>query len=93
MEEMINEEVSKSLKFSHVGILMIDSLEAFTTQDMMILDNIISEGRGVVIVANKWDLVTDRYKTKAVRWMTKQLEKGFGDAKGIPLAFISAKTG
>jgi GTP-binding protein len=60
---------------------------------MMVISKILDEGRGLVIVANKWDKVTDQYKSKAVKWMHKQLEKGLGQAKGIPLAFISAKTG
>lgn len=53
----------------------------------------LEEGRALVIVANKWDLVDDKYKKKAVKWMEKQLEKGLGQAKGIPMAYISAKTG
>jgi predicted GTPase len=46
-------------------------MEAFTSQDMMVMNKIISEGRGVVVVANKWDLVEDKYKKKAVKWMEK----------------------
>ena len=72
---------------------MIDSMHAFTRIDMNIIDKVLREGRGVVIIANKWDLVDDRYKKKAVKWMEKQLEKGLGQAKGVPIAFISAKTG
>lgn len=72
---------------------MIDSMEAFTAADMSMIKNVLEEGRSVVIIANKWDLVEDRYKKKAVKWMEKQLEKGLGQAKGIPIAFISAKSG
>ena len=53
----------------------------------------LDEGRSVVIIGNKWDLIEDKYKKKAVQWMQKQLEKGLGQAKGIPIAFVSAKTG
>ena len=48
---------------------MIDSMEAFTSQDMRIVKQVLDEGRGVVIVANKWDKVDDKYKKKAVKWM------------------------
>lgn len=44
-------------------------------------------------MANKWDLVDDKWKKRAVKWMEKQLEKGLGISKGVPLAFVSAKTG
>lgn len=81
------------MNYSHVVCVMIDSMEAFTGVDMQIIDKVLEEGRAVVVIANKWDLVDDKYKKKAVQWMEKQLEKGLGQAKGIPIAFVSAKTG
>jgi len=51
---------------------------------------VLEEGRGLVIVANKWDLIDDKYKKKAVSWMEKQLARGLGQAKGIPITFVSA---
>lgn len=62
-------------------------------QDMMVVQNILEEGRALVIAANKWDLVADNYKQKAVKWMNKQLERGLGQSKGIPLTYVSAKDG
>ena len=50
---------------------MIDCMEAFTSMDMQIIDKVLSEGRALVIVANKWDLVDDKHKKKATRWMQK----------------------
>lgn len=38
---------------------MIDCMEAFTGTDMHIIDKVLEEGRAVVIVANKWDLIDD----------------------------------
>ncbi|CAI2358975.1 unnamed protein product [Moneuplotes crassus] len=93
IEHLINENMEKVLKYSHIAIVLIDAMEAFTIQDLMIMDKVISEGRGLVVAANKWDLVADKYKRKAVQWMNKQLEKKFRQAKGIPLTFVSAKTG
>lgn len=69
---------------------MIDCMEAFTSIDMQIINQVLDEGRAVVIVANKWDLVDDKFKKKAVTWMEKQLAKGLGQSKGIPLSFVSA---
>lgn len=72
---------------------MIDCMEAFTSTDMQIIDKVLEEGRSIVIIANKWDLIEDKYRKKATQWMEKQLEKGLGQAKGIPIAYVSAKTG
>lgn len=90
---MLQQDVFDAIKYSHVVAVMIDSLEAFTAADMTLIKRVLDEGRAVVVVANKWDLVDDKYKKKAVKWMEKQLEKGLGQAKGIPIAFISARTG
>lgn len=60
---------------------------------MQIINKVLEEGRALVIVANRWDLIEDKYKKKAVQWMDKQLERGLGQAKGIPIAYVSAKTG
>lgn len=46
-----------------------------------------------MVAANKWDLVQEQYRTKAVKWMNKQLERGLGQAKGVPLTYVSAKEG
>ena len=59
----------------------------------MVINKVLEEGRGIVIAANKWDLIEDKYKKKAVKWMEKQLEKILGQAKGVPLIYISAKMG
>ena len=93
IDEKVQEEVHETIKYSHVIAVMIDSMEAFTSADMSLVKMVLEEGRAVVVLANKWDLIDDKYKKKAVKWMEKQLEKGMGQAKGIPIAYISAKTG
>jgi len=93
VEILVNEQVEEAIKYSHVVCVMIDSMEAFTAMDMNIISRVLEEGRSVVIIANKWDLVDDKFKKKALRWMEKQLERGLGQAKGIPIAYVSAKTG
>jgi GTP-binding protein len=75
---MVNEQVDNAIKYSQVVCVMIDSMAAFTAMDMTIISRILAEGRGVVVIANKWDLIDDKFKKKAVKWMEKQLEKGLG---------------
>lgn len=50
---------------------MIDAMEAFTAADMTLIKRVLDEGRAVVVVANKWDVIDDKYKKKAVKWMEK----------------------
>ena len=49
--------------------VVIDSMVGFTIAEMVLVKNVMDEGRGVVIVANKWDLIDDKYKKKAVKYM------------------------
>ena len=46
-------------------------MEAFTKQDLAIVNKVLEEGRACVIAANKWDMVDDRWKKRAVKWMEK----------------------
>lgn len=68
---IVNEQVDQVVNYSHVVCVMIDCMDAFTGVDMQIIDKVLDEGRGLVIIANKWDLVDDKYKKKAVSWMEK----------------------
>ena len=71
IDEMLQQEVFDAIKYSHVVSVMIDAMEAFTAADMTLIRRILDEGRAVVVVANKWDLIDDKYKKKAVKWMEK----------------------
>ena len=75
IEEMVDRNVKGILNYSHVVLVLIDAMESFTHQDMAIMSKVIEEGRALVVAANKWDIVADKYKRKAVLWMHKQLEK------------------
>lgn len=65
------DEITKSIGYSHVVAVLIDSMAAFTSADMTLVKKVLDEGRAVVIVANKWDLIQDKYKKKAIKWMEK----------------------
>jgi GTPase len=93
VEMLVNEQVETAIRYSQVVCIMIDAMEAFTGLDMSIISRILEEGRAVVLIANKWDLMEDKYKKKAINWIEKQLEKGLGQSKGIPIVYISAKAG
>jgi predicted GTPase len=46
-------------------------MEGFTASEITLITKVLEEGRAVVIVANKWDLVDDKYKKKAVKYIDK----------------------
>lgn len=63
--------MQKCIQYSHVVCVLIDSMEGFTASEITLITKVLEEGRAVVIVANKWDLVDDKYKKKAVKYIDK----------------------
>lgn len=80
-----------AIERSDVSILVIDGETGLTEQDTKIAGYIHEQGRGVIIVVNKWDLVEkddktmNRYKEKIMEGLT------FMDY--APVLFVSALTG
>jgi GTPase len=57
---------SEAIHRADVAVLVIDAQEAFTAEDKRIAVRVTDEGRGLLVVANKWDLIEDKdrlYKT------------------------------
>lgn len=86
-------QIITAIKYSHIAILVIDSVKAFQRQDMVIAKLIVNEGRGIVIASNKWDLLPDQYKARARKLMKKQLERNMGEIKSSKIIEISALKG
>jgi GTP-binding protein len=54
---------TEAIERADVGVLVIDGPDGFTAEDKKIAVRILEAGRGLQIVANKWDLVEDRDPT------------------------------
>ena len=50
----------KTIKFADVVILLVDASEFIDKQDLRLADHVISEGRALLFVLNKMDLVKDK---------------------------------
>ncbi len=48
---------------AHVAMLVLDATEGFTAEDKRLASRILEIGRGLLVVANKWDLVEERDRT------------------------------
>ena len=60
-------------------------------QDLTIARKVINEGRVLIIVVNKWDLVKEEEKT--LKKLNDRLQTSFPQARGIPIITLSAKNG
>ena len=74
-----------------VCVIMIDGTEGFTEQDSKVAGIAHEEGKGCIIVVNKWDAVEKDGKTMDT--YRKKLMNDFSFMSYAPIIFISAKTG
>ncbi len=78
----------KAIENSDVCLLMIDAQQGFQAQDQNILNLIIKNKRGVVVLVNKWDLIEkDSNTAKKLENKIKERTAPFTD---YPVIFISA---
>ena len=50
----------RAIERAHVAVLVLDAPDGFTAEDKRIAARVMEVGRGLVVVANKWDLVEER---------------------------------
>ncbi len=78
----------KAIQRSDVVLVLIDAVKGFGKQDKSIVDLVIKEGKGLVLIVNKWDLIEKDSKTMAK--FSQDMVEQFPALKGFPQLFISA---
>ena len=81
------------LKLAQLHIVVVDALSAFRVKDIDMIRLSLKEGRGTILLVNKWDLIDEKWHLKATNYMKKQIEMMFSGENGCPLIFGSAMTG
>lgn len=80
----------RSIEESDVCILMVDATEGVQKQDLNVFYSIVRNGKGVVILVNKWDIVEKESKTmKEYEAKIRERLEPFTD---VPIIFTSALT-
>ncbi len=74
-----------------VAVIVIDALEGFTEQDSKIAGYAHEQGKGCIVVVNKWDAIEKDGRT--MQEYIKKLEIDFSFMSYVPFLFISALTG
>ena len=76
---------------ANVCVIMINATEGFTEQDSKVAGIALDQGKGCIVVVNKWDAVEKDGNT--MREYKEKLAVDFAFMKFAPFVFISAKTG
>ena len=73
-----------------VALLLMDAQDPCTDQDKKIAAHVVEKGKGLVLILNKWDLVTgDRPGDR----LTKRIRDDMPFLSWAPILFTSAKSG
>ena len=81
----------RAMERADVALVVMDAREGVTAQDRHIAGYVVQAGRGLVLVVNKWDLLSPEEKDE--RAWRKRLKDAFDFAPWAPVAYVSAKTG
>jgi GTP-binding protein len=79
----------KALDEADVCLLMLDAEKGITAQDLNIFSLAARKGKGIVVLVNKWDLVSK--ETNTARDYEKTLKERLAPFSDVPILFISAK--
>lgn len=91
LEKLSVAETLRAIQYAEVCALLMDARDAFEKQDLQIADRVVEEGRALVFVLTKWDLVENpqalfaELKDKAARLLPQ--------ARGAVILALSAQTG
>jgi GTP-binding protein len=59
---------------AHVALLVLDATEGFTSEDKHVAERVIEAGRGLLVSANKWDLVASDERDRLFKDLTEQIK-------------------
>ncbi len=91
LEKMSVIDSLRSIQYAEVVVLILDSNAVLEKQDLTIARRVVDEGRGLVIVVNKWDIADD--KKDSLARLNDRLMTSLPLVRGVPVITVSAKTG
>lgn len=91
LERMSAADTLRAIKFAEIVLLLVDAERPFEKQDLTIADKVVTEGRGLIVLITKWDLIEDK-QAKLVE-LREEFERLLPQIKGAPLIPISSISG
>ncbi len=91
LEKLSAMDTRRAIDMAEVVVLLLDATRGLEAQDLRIADQVIEEGRALVIAINKWDVA--EHASSLFNGVKAALEEGLSQLKGVPVLTVSAKTG
>ncbi|MEM9491519.1 MAG: ribosome biogenesis GTPase Der, partial [Myxococcota bacterium] len=91
LESLSGKAALAALRRAEIVLLMVDASAPLERQDLSIANLAVEAGRGLVVAANKWDLVEDPAATR--RTIRELIETKLPQLNGVTFVPISVLTG
>jgi GTP-binding protein len=91
LEKLSTSDSIRAITFAEVVILVMDATHPFEIQDLQIADLVEREGRALVFVLAKWDLIEDAQAKLAE--FQEEVGRLLPQVRGAPMVALSAETG
>ena len=79
----------KALKECDVAVILVEAQEGLLSQDVKIIQEAVTYGKGIVLCLNKWDLVEKDERTAGL--IAEEIDERLSNISFIEKLFISAK--
>jgi len=91
LERLSRADAKRAIDMAEVVVVLLDATRGLESQDLRIAEQVIDEGRALVIAINKWDVAENA--SSLFNGVKAALEEGLAQIKGVPVLTVSAKTG
>jgi len=91
LERLSAADTRRAIDFAEVVVLLLDATRGLESQDLKIADQVIEEGRALIIAVNKWDVA--EHASSLFNGIKAALGEGLAQLRDVPLLTVSAKTG
>jgi GTP-binding protein len=91
LEKLSVADARRAVDFAEVVVLLLDGTRGLEAQDLRIADNVLQEGRALIVAINKWDVAEN--PSQLFNGIKGALDEGLAQARGVPLLTVSGMTG
>ena len=91
LERLSAADTKRAIDYAEVVVLLLDATRGLEVQDLRIADQVIDEGRVLVLALNKWDVAENA--SSLFNGVKAALAEGLAQLKDVPLLTVSGKTG
>jgi GTP-binding protein len=91
LEQLSAGDTLRSIDRADVVALVVDGAIGLDRQDLVIASRVLEEGRALVVVVSKWDVVEDRQA--CLGEIRRRLSESLPQAAGVSVVSLSAATG